>query len=98
MYEPAAVPEFTLTLPVTGSNTRPAGTVEPEAKLRIEFAVVAGAPLIWSPVKAFTTLLAPVAPLMPETVSAVATMGDGSTTTVTVLLAQLAGLSISQIL
>ena len=85
-------------MPVAGSNTSCVGTVELMARLKRALLVVAGWPLIVSPVKAFTTLVAPVAPLMPVAVSGVAMTVDGSTFTVTVLVAQLAGLSCSQIL
>ena len=87
---PAGVPGFTSTLPVAGSKTSCAGTVEPVATVRMELAVVAAALLMVSPVKAFTTAVAPVAPLMPVALSLVATRGAASTTTVTTAVLQLA--------
>ena len=59
---------------------------------------MAGWPLTVSPVKALAAAVAPLAPLMFDAASLVATTGDGSTITVIVLGEQFAGLRFSQIL
>ena len=98
MYVPIGVFGNTSTTPVAGVNTNCGGTGEPVTSTMVEFAAVAGAPLIVSAVNAFKAAVAPFAPLTAETVSAVATTGAGSTTIVTVELEQLVGFSFSQIL
>ena len=57
----------------------------------------AATPLTVSPVKALTTAVAPVSPLIPVALSLVATIVDGATVIVAVLVAQFVGLRFSQI-
>jgi hypothetical protein len=78
-------------------KVRPAGTEEPEATESTAFDGDAATPLIVSEVNALTTAVPPARPLMPEALSLVATIGDAATVTVAVLVAQLVGLSCSQI-
>jgi hypothetical protein len=91
------VPGATSTLPVEVLKVRPAGTEEPAATESTAFDGEAAAPLIVSEVNALTTAVPPARPLMPEALSLVATIGEASTVTVAVLVAQLVGLSCSQI-
>jgi hypothetical protein len=65
--------------------------------LRVVFAELADKPLIVSPANALTTLLAPLAPLTPVALSAVATRDAASTPTEMVAVRQLVGFSASQI-
>ena len=92
------MPGFTSTAPVEGLNISWAGTVKPDASVNAEFAVVAARPLMRSPLKAFVTAVAPDAPLMPVTVSFVATTGPATMLTVMVAVLQLVGFSFSHIL
>ena len=89
---------MTSTAPVAALYVSWVGTVNPGATLRIEFAIVAGAPLIVSPVRTFTTFSAPEAPFTLPTVSAVATTGETSVVIEIVAILQLVGFSFSQIL
>ena len=93
---PAGVPGLTDVVPVAALKVSPAGTVAPGARLMVTLAVVAAAPFSVSPAKAFSTFTPPDAPLIPPTLSLVATIGAGITVTVSVATAQLPAFSTSQ--
>ena len=68
------MPATTFTAPVAVLNVRPAGTVEPEATDRVALLGDAATPFNVSAVKALTTAVAPVRPLIPEALSLDATI------------------------
>ena len=84
-------------MPVARLNTKPEGTVSPGAKASVAFEMVAGRPFNVSPVKAFSTDVAPEAPFILLTVSSTASNGAAPTLTVTLVVLQFAGLIFSQI-
>ena len=95
VYGPAGVPAGTDTTPSAGFIL---GTGLPACKgvagvltTTVAFTVVAGKPLIVSPVKALPAFGFPVAPFTPTIVSLVATIGVGSTVTVIVASLQFDG-------
>ena len=92
---PAGVPGKTSTAPVEVLKASCGGTAV--LALRIEFADVAGLPLMVSPLNAFVTAGAPVAPFTPVAVSDVATTAAADTGTETVAVEQLVGTEVSQI-
>ncbi|KAK0340320.1 hypothetical protein LTR94_031026, partial [Friedmanniomyces endolithicus] len=79
----------TETLPVTGSNVSPAGTVAPGASAIATVDVVAGAPFSVSPARTFSTLLPPSVPLTPPNVSFAAAITPATTVTRASAVAQL---------
>ena len=95
MYVPIGVPETTPTFPVATLNVSCGGTAE--LTLKVALVGVAANPLMVSEAKALRTFAAPVAPLMPDTLSLVATIGDATTTIITSATAQLVGFRFSQI-
>jgi hypothetical protein len=95
VYVPAGVPGNTSTMPVAGSKASCGGTAV--FAVKIELPGVAGFPLIVSPLKAFVTAVAPLAPLMPVALSPVATTGAAVTVTFIFAVEQFVGLAISQI-
>ena len=87
---------LTETLPVAGLNVSPLGTVKPDATVIVTDPVVAAALFRVSRPSTFSTLAAPLAPLIPLALSSAATMGAAMTVTVSVAMAQLAGFKVSQ--